>query len=72
MRVIDSKIDLGKSFEFLKEIMTQADEKKETISYAYAYGMLVQAVRSHLDKCTIPENIHVANADDIPGNLFNQ
>lgn len=70
MRIIDSKIDLGKSFEYLKGAIERAEKTKEA-SYPMAYGMLLVAVEHHINECSVLGNTP-ANADDIPGNLFNQ
>lgn len=72
MRVIDSKIDLGKSFEKFKPILKRAEKQFNNGQLKAAYYTLYFGIKEHETECTIPDNIPVTNADDIPKELFHK
>lgn len=68
MRIIDSKIDIGKSFQKLLANLDESYkmvESGKTEDYAYALGWLRGAVKVHVAECTEKGNVPAADPDDI-------
>ena len=66
-----NNVDLGKSFQKLKETLvetSQLTDSKKPESYAYAFGKLSMAVKTHLIKCTDVEGKEIYTAIDTDPN----
>lgn len=77
----NDEIDLGKSFQKLKESMKEAVngvKPTKPESYAYAVGKLETAIKIHLIKCTgenmedIQKYMSEPDPNDLPDHLFTQ